>query len=147
MDSFRYLSFPGVCVSYVLNNLLSKSLTELLDVGIKGLVGFVQVNKYMEHLSINNKYLTFLGKWQNRVDVFNQSYFMVLSKHIVQDKEYIISVIRPMVYQQYRRGPAQDVIFFYTGSHLSELQSCTLTFLTDFYFIFIFKYGMTQFSH
>ena len=63
MDAFRYLSFPGVCVSYVLNNLLSNSLTELLDVGIKGLVGFVQVNKYMEHLSINNKYLTFLGKW------------------------------------------------------------------------------------
>ena len=147
MDTFRYISFPGLCVSYVLNNLLSNSLTELLDIVIRGLVGFIKVKKYMEHLSINNKYLPFLGKWQNRVNVFDQSYFMVLSKHIVQDKEYIISVIRPMVQQQYRQGPAQDVTFFYTGSHLSELQSCTLTFLTNFYFIFIFKYGMTQFSH
>ena len=38
-----------------------------------------------------------------------------------------------------RRGPAQYVNFFYTGYHLSELQSCTLIFSTHFYFIFIFK--------
>ena len=29
---------------------------------------------------------------------------------------------------KYRRGPAQDITFFYTGSHLSELQSCTLIY-------------------
>ena len=39
----------------------------------------------------------------------------------------------------YRIGPAQDVTFFYMGSHLSELQSCALIFSTMFDFIFIFK--------
>ena len=29
-------------------------------------------------------------------------------------------------------GPAQDVTFFYTRSHLSELQSCALVFSTNF---------------
>ena len=43
--------------------------------------------------------------------------------------------------------PAQDVTFFYTGSNLSELQSCALTFSINFYFIFIFKYCTTKFSH
>ena len=38
-----------------------------------------------------------------------------------------------------RRGPAQDVPFFYTQSHLSELQSFKLIISTDFRFIFIFK--------
>ena len=38
-----------------------------------------------------------------------------------------------------RRGPAQDVPFFYTGSRFSELQSCTLIFSANFSFIFIFK--------
>ena len=37
------------------------------------------------------------------------------------------------------RGPAQDVTFFYAGSHLSRLQSCTLIFSINFYFIYIFK--------
>ena len=31
------------------------------------------------------------------------------------------------------RGPAQDFVFFYTGSHLSELQSSKLIFSTNFY--------------
>ena len=31
-----------------------------------------------------------------------------------------------------RRGPSQDVTFFYTGYHLSEQQSCTLIFSTNF---------------
>ena len=31
-----------------------------------------------------------------------------------------------------RLGPAQDVPFFYTGYHLSELQSCALIFSTNF---------------
>ena len=39
----------------------------------------------------------------------------------------------------YGRGPAQYINFFYKGSHLSELQSCTLFFSTKFYYIFIFK--------
>ena len=34
---------------------------------------------------------------------------------------------------------AQDVTFFYTVSHLSELQSYALIFSTNFYFIFTFK--------
>ena len=38
-----------------------------------------------------------------------------------------------------RLGPSQDVTFLYTGSHLSELQSCALIFSTNFYFIFVFK--------
>ena len=38
-----------------------------------------------------------------------------------------------------RRGPAQDVTFFYTVSHLSELQHCTLIFSANFHFIYIFK--------
>ena len=37
------------------------------------------------------------------------------------------------------RGPVQDVPFFYTPSHVSELQSCKLIISTDFPFIFIFK--------
>ena len=45
------------------------------------------------------------------------------------------------------RGPAQNVTFFYTGSHYSELQSCTLIFSNNFYFLFLFKYCTTQFSH
>ena len=32
-----------------------------------------------------------------------------------------------------RRGPDQDVDFFYMGSHSSELQSCTLTLSTHFH--------------
>ena len=32
----------------------------------------------------------------------------------------------------YRLGPAQDVHFFYTRSHLSALQSCALIFSTNF---------------
>ena len=38
-----------------------------------------------------------------------------------------------------RLCPAQDINFFYTGFHLSEVQSCALIFSTNFYFIFIFK--------
>ena len=34
---------------------------------------------------------------------------------------------------------AQDVHFFYTRSHLSALQNCTLLFSISFQFIFIFK--------
>ena len=38
-----------------------------------------------------------------------------------------------------RRGPAQDVPFFYTPSNLSALQSCKSIISTDFTFIFMFK--------
>ena len=38
-----------------------------------------------------------------------------------------------------RWGPAQDVPFFYTPSHLSELQSCASIISTKFPFILIFK--------
>ena len=38
-----------------------------------------------------------------------------------------------------RLGPAQDVHFFYTRSHLSGLQSCALIFSTNFQFIFTIK--------
>ena len=44
------------------------------------------------------------------------------------------------------RGPAQDVPFFYTPSHLSELQSCKSIISTGFPYIFIFKYCTTQFN-
>ena len=37
------------------------------------------------------------------------------------------------------RGPAQDVPFFYTPSHFSELNSCKSIISTNFPFIFIFK--------
>ena len=47
----------------------------------------------------------------------------------------------------WRRGPAQDVTFFHTGYHLSELKSCTLIFSTNFYFIFVFKQCKTKFSN
>ena len=49
----------------------------------------MEVKKYMEHISLNNKYLPFLGKLYSRVDVLDQSYFMVLSKHTVEGIEYI----------------------------------------------------------
>ena len=39
----------------------------------------------------------------------------------------------------FRLVPAQDVHFFYTRSHLSELQNCALIFSTNFQFIFTFK--------
>ena len=39
----------------------------------------------------------------------------------------------------YILGPVQDVTFLYTGSYLSELQSCALILSTNFYFIFAFK--------
>ena len=38
-----------------------------------------------------------------------------------------------------RLGPAQDLHFFYTRSHLSELQGCELIFSANFQFIFTFK--------
>ena len=63
MDSSSYLSLPGVFVSSILNNLLSNSWTEILNVVIRGLLRFMQANKYMEDLSLNNKYLPFIGKW------------------------------------------------------------------------------------
>ena len=59
----RYITYLGVCISLILNNLIFGSCTELLAVVIRGLVRFIQVKKYMEHLSLNNNYLTFLGKW------------------------------------------------------------------------------------
>ena len=37
----------------------------------------------------------------------------------------------------YRRGPAQDVTFFYMGYHLSELKSCTLIFSTHLFFSYL----------
>ena len=63
MDVSVYLSFLSVRVSYILNNPLSNFWTEILAVILSVLVEFVQVKKYMEHLSLNNKYLSFLGKW------------------------------------------------------------------------------------
>ena len=42
-----------------------------------------------------------------------------------------------------RLVPAQDVHFFYTRSHLSELQNCALMFSTNFHI----KKRTTQFSH
>ena len=63
MDAFSYLGFPGVYISSVYNNVLSNYWTQLLAVGIRGLVGSMQVENYMEHLSLNNKYLPFLDKW------------------------------------------------------------------------------------
>ena len=44
----------------------------------------------------------------------------------------------PNIYSS-RRGPAQDAPFFYTPSHLSELQSCKSILSTGFPFIFILK--------
>ena len=46
-----------------------------------------------------------------------------------------------------RLGPAQDVPFFYTRSHLNALQNCALIFSTNFQFILTFKICTTQFSH
>ena len=63
MDSSGCLSLPGVFVSSILNSLLSNSWTEILNVVIRGLLRFMQANKYMEDLSLNNKYLPFIGKW------------------------------------------------------------------------------------
>ena len=37
------------------------------------------------------------------------------------------------------RGPSQDVPFFYTPSHLSELQIFKSIITTEYYFVFIFK--------
>ena len=49
--------------------------------------------------------------------------------------------------QKPRLGPAQDVHFSYTHSHLSALQKRALIFSINFQFIFIFKKCITQFSH
>ena len=60
---------PGVLhlyVYYILYTLLSKYWAELLDVGIRGLFGFIQVKKSMENINLNNKNLLFLGKRQKR---------------------------------------------------------------------------------
>ena len=53
----------GVYVSSILNKILSNYSTELLDVVIRKLVSFMQDKNYMEHLSLNNKSMPFLGKW------------------------------------------------------------------------------------
>ena len=42
-----------------------------------------------------------------------------------------------------KQGPAQDVPFFYTRSHFSELTSCKSIIPTDFSFISLFKYCTT----
>ena len=49
----------GVYVSSILNKILSNYSTELLDVVIRKLVSFMQDKNYMEHLSLNNKYMPF----------------------------------------------------------------------------------------
>ena len=59
MDKSRYISASGVYVLYILDDLILNSWTELLAVIIRGLVRFMHVNKSMEHLFLNNKYLTF----------------------------------------------------------------------------------------
>ena len=46
-----------------------------------------------------------------------------------------------------KTGSSPRLQLFYMVSHLSELQSCTLLFSTNFYFIFIIKYCTTQFSY
>ena len=38
-----------------------------------------------------------------------------------------------------RLGPAQDVHFFHTGSHVSALQSCILIFTSNFQCTYTFK--------
>ena len=48
MDASRYLNLSVVCISYILNNLLSNSCTQLLDVVIRMLVRFMKVKKYIE---------------------------------------------------------------------------------------------------
>ena len=45
-----------------------------------------------------------------------------------------------------RLGPAQDVHFFYTRSHLSALQNCALILPNNCQFIFTFKYRTKQLS-
>ena len=47
--------------------------------------------------------------------------------------------VEKMSLEETRLGSAQDITFFYMGSHLSELKSCALIFSTNFYFIFTFK--------
>ena len=46
-----------------------------------------------------------------------------------------------------RLVPSQDVLFFYSRSHLSALQNCVFIFSANFVFIFTFKQFTTQFSH
>ena len=42
-------------------------------------------------------------------------------------------------YIHWRLGPAQDVQFFYTPSHMSAIQNCALIVSTNFQFIFTIK--------
>ena len=45
------------------------------------------------------------------------------------------------------RVPAQDIPFFYTTFHLSELKSCKSIISTNFTFIFVIKWWTKQLSH
>ena len=51
----------------------------------------------------------------------------------------ILGILQDPIKVNYRLVPAQDGPFFYTRSHLSELQNCALLFSTNFQFIFILK--------
>ena len=42
---------------------------------------------------------------------------------------------KPVIAQSIGHGPAQDVTCFYSGYHLSELQSCTLILSTFFSYL------------
>ena len=65
--------------------------------------------------------------------VVTHGYFGAVSND--DTKEYGYYIVRFTTVQV----PSQDVPFFYTPSHLSELKSCKSIISTDFPFIFIFK--------
>ena len=70
--------------------------------------------------------LFFLSKFVNWGRGF--SHVFVLKQHIYSSCCCVVI-----------KGPAQDVPFFYTPSHFSELQSCKSIISTDFSLVFIFK--------
>ena len=105
------------------------------------------------------KIMTSLNVSSHQTLILNISQQRTILKHYQEHSDLILLKIPPYHHKKHqnhmsnqlltynKRGPAQEVPFLYTPSHLSELQSFKSIISTHFPLILIFKQCKTQFSH
>ena len=93
----------------------------------------------IEEYSIIGEWNVEKGSHKNFLKVKTRGSMEVIGKIAVDSSMSFEGVKIPSTPDDYGRGPAQDVPFFYTPSHLSELQSFKSIISTHFLLIFIFK--------
>ena len=107
--------------------------------------GYGKAQREMHPTKINRE-VGYLGPHEKIIDVGDKQHmvlqdggnrpFWMTPKELVATKFIQYDY---MLLKYKRRGPAQDVLFFYTPYHLIELQNSNLIISTHLPFIFIFK--------